>query len=114
MDLIHTKINDILQYTHLIRHEERPVTNSSTTTTQSLLTTYIGLGWNILTNLGSEVLYHTGGIDGYVSVVGFNPTKQIGLVILCSCDEKDAASPEAWISSALLSLLHYPSTSSSS
>lgn len=112
MGLIHTKINDIFQDTHLIRHEEKTIANSSTT--KSLLATYIGLGWNILTNLGSEVIYHTGAIDGYVSVVGFNPSKQIGLVILCSCDEKDAVSPENWISNALLSLLlHYASKSSS-
>ena len=111
MGLIHTKINDIFQDTHLIRHEEKTIANSSSTT-QSLLAIYIGLGWTILTNLGSEVIYHTGAIDGYTSVVGFNPSKQIGLVILCSCDEKDAVSPENWISNVLLSLLHYPFTSS--
>src|ERR1051325_359064 len=70
MGLINTKINDILQDTHLIRHEETGVANSSTTT-QSLLAVYIGLGWDIVTNLGTEVVYHTGGIDGYVSLVAF-------------------------------------------
>jgi D-alanyl-D-alanine-carboxypeptidase/D-alanyl-D-alanine-endopeptidase len=110
-DLIHTKINGILQDTRLIRHEEKTIANSSTTT-QSLLAVYIGLGWNIITNFGTEAIYHTGGIDGYASVVGFNPAKQIGLVILCSCDEKDAVSPEKWINIALLSLLHPSSTSS--
>jgi hypothetical protein len=28
MGLIHTKINDILQDTHLIRHEVKPIANS--------------------------------------------------------------------------------------
>jgi CubicO group peptidase (beta-lactamase class C family) len=104
MGLINTKINDILQDTHLIRHEETSVANSSTTT-QSLLAVYIGLGWDIVTNLGTEVVYHTGGIDGYVSLVAFNPTKQTGLVILCSCDENDAVLPANWIKNVILSLL---------
>jgi hypothetical protein len=69
------------QYIYLIRHEETSIANSSTTT-QSLLGVYIGLGWDIVTNLGTEVVYHTGGIDGYISLVAFNPTKQTGLVIM--------------------------------
>ncbi|MGN6632436.1 MAG: serine hydrolase [Nitrososphaeraceae archaeon] len=77
MGLIHTKINDI-QDTHLIRHEEITIANSSVI--------YIGLGWHIITNLGTEVINHAGGIDGYTSFIGFNPTKQTGLLILCSCD----------------------------
>ena len=104
MGFINTKINDILQDTHLIRHEEKSIANSSTTN-QSLLAAYIGLGWDIVTNLGTEVVYHTGGIDGYISLVAFNPTKQTGLVILCSCDEKDAVLPANWIKNVTLSLL---------
>jgi serine-type D-Ala-D-Ala carboxypeptidase/endopeptidase len=77
MGLIHTKINDI-QDTHLIRHEEITIANSSVI--------YIGLGWHIITNLGTEVINHASGIDGYTSFIGFNPTKQTGLLILCSCD----------------------------
>lgn len=38
-------------------------------------------------------LQHSGGIDGYSSYVGFNPTKQEGVVILCSCEGKDMPSP---------------------
>ena len=104
MGLIHTKINDILEATHLIRHEEKTTVNTSSTT-QSLLAVYIGLGWDIGTNLGTEVAYHTGGIDGYASLLAFNPTKQIGIVILCSCDERDAVSPAHWIDNVTLSLL---------
>ncbi|MBV9175559.1 MAG: serine hydrolase [Nitrososphaeraceae archaeon] len=100
---ISTKINDILQETHLIRHEEATIANSSATT-QSLLAIYIGLGWDIVTNLGTEVIYHTGGIDGYHSLVAFNPTKQIGSVVLCSCDEKDDL-PADWVNTVILSLL---------
>jgi serine-type D-Ala-D-Ala carboxypeptidase/endopeptidase len=88
MGLIHTKINDILQDTHLIRHEVLTVANSSSAT-KSLQAVYTGLGWNINTNFGTEAITKDGAIDGYISVLGFNPTKQIGLVILCSCDERN-------------------------
>ncbi|MDP9288385.1 MAG: hypothetical protein M3P08_09320 [Thermoproteota archaeon] len=63
----------------------------------------------IITNLGTEAITYTGAIDGYISVIGFNPTKQLGLVILCSCDEKDITSPEIWqkfLDLPLLFLLH--------
>jgi hypothetical protein len=35
------------------------------------------------------VVLKSGAINGYTSFIGFNPTKQIGLVVLCSCDETD-------------------------
>lgn len=87
MGLIHTKINDILQDTHLIRHQEYTATGNSSVT-HDLMVAYTGLAWNILTNLGGEdtVVSHSGGIEGYTSYIAFNPTKQIGLVVLCSCD----------------------------
>jgi hypothetical protein len=44
----------------------------------------------ILTNLGTEIISHPGGINGYNSFIGFNPTKQAGVVLLCSCDNLDA------------------------
>lgn len=107
MGLIHTKINDILQDTHLIRHEEiTTVTNWSST--KSLEVVYVGLGWHIITNLGTEVINHAGGIDGYTSFIAFNPTKQIGLVILCSCDGRDALLPENWLNVLTISLLYSP------
>lgn len=87
MGLIDTKINDILQDTHLIRHEEYTATANSSMT-HDFMVSYSGLFWYILTNLGGEdtVVQKDGGIDGYTSYVGFNPTKQIGLVVLCTCD----------------------------
>jgi hypothetical protein len=33
---------------------------------------------------------HQGTINGWNSFVGFTPTKQTGVVILCSCDSNDA------------------------
>jgi serine-type D-Ala-D-Ala carboxypeptidase/endopeptidase len=93
--LIHTSINDIIQQTHLIRHEypQAPSLHFSSASNKSLSASYIGLGWIIDTNLGIEVIQHSGGIDGYSSFVGFNPTKQEGVVLLCSCEAKDMPSP---------------------
>jgi CubicO group peptidase (beta-lactamase class C family) len=105
--LIHTKINDILQDTHLIRHEEI-TTVANWSSTKSLEVVYVGLGWHIITNLGTEVINHAGGIDGYTSFIAFNPTKQIGLVILCSCDGRDALLPENWLNVLAISLLYSP------
>jgi CubicO group peptidase (beta-lactamase class C family) len=107
MGLIHTKINDILQDTHLIRHEEI-TTVANWSSTKSLEVVYVGLGWHIITNLGTEVINHAGGIDGYTSFIAFNPTKQIGLVILCSCDGRDALLPENWLNVLTISLLYSP------
>ncbi|MGA9170208.1 MAG: hypothetical protein WBZ20_08700, partial [Nitrososphaeraceae archaeon] len=83
------------------RHERLTIVNSSTTT-QSLVVAYTGLAWNIGTNLGTEVIWHNGALDGYVSLLAFNPVKQIGLVILCSCDERDAVPPAVYVVPSLL------------
>ena len=93
--LIHTSINDIIQETHLIRHEypEAPSLHFDSKYNKSLSASYVGLGWFIDTNLGREVIQHSGGIDGYSSFVGFSPTKQEGVVILCSCESKDMPLP---------------------
>jgi serine-type D-Ala-D-Ala carboxypeptidase/endopeptidase len=91
--LIHTSINDIIQETHLIRHEYPQAPSLHFASNKSLSASYIGLGWIIDTNLGTEVIQHSGGIDGYSSFVGFNPTKQEGVVLLCSCEAKDMPSP---------------------
>jgi serine-type D-Ala-D-Ala carboxypeptidase/endopeptidase len=91
--LIHTSINDIIQEIHLIRHEYPQAPSLHFASNKSLSASYIGLGWIIDTNLGTEVIQHSGGIDGYSSFVGFNPTKQEGVVLLCSCEAKDMPSP---------------------
>jgi serine-type D-Ala-D-Ala carboxypeptidase/endopeptidase len=87
MGLIHTKINDILQDALLIRHQEYTATGNLSVSHQFVVA-YTGLAWTIFTNLGGEdtVVLNSGGINGYTSYIGFNPTKQIGLVLLCSCD----------------------------
>jgi serine-type D-Ala-D-Ala carboxypeptidase/endopeptidase len=103
--LIQTKINDDMQETHLIRHsfghslEESPDHKSPTED-------YIGLGWTITTDFGKEVIWHTGSIDGYTSIIGFNPNTQIGLVILCGCDYRDFP-PSELINLVIPFLLYY-------
>ena len=51
---------------------------------------YIALGWRVLTNFGTETLTHEGSITGWEAFLGFTPTKQNGVVLLCSCDSRDA------------------------
>lgn len=103
--LIQTRINDAIQETHLIRHSFGNSLEESSDH-KSLTQDYIGLGWTVTTDFGKEVIWHTGSIDGYTSILGFNPSKQIGLVILCGCDYRDYSSPEL-INLAIPFLLYY-------
>jgi serine-type D-Ala-D-Ala carboxypeptidase/endopeptidase len=88
MGLIQTKIKDTMHETHLIRH------SFGESSRDKSLKDYIGLGWIVTTDFGKEVISHTGSIDGYTSIIGFNPREQIGLVILCGCDHSDFSAPE--------------------
>ena len=83
LGLIHTKLDGAIQLQHLIRHPAilpNPMN----------YTAYIALGWGVLTNFGTETITHTGAINGWNANVAFIPTKQIGVVALCSCDSTDA------------------------
>ena len=43
----------------------------------------IGLGWiSMTTKSGARVLFHDGGTGGYGAIIGFDPVRQIGLVML--------------------------------
>ncbi|MER5174978.1 MAG: serine hydrolase domain-containing protein [Candidatus Nitrosocosmicus sp.] len=83
LGLLHTKLDDSIQLQHLIRHSGIPANPMN-------YSEYITLGWRVLTNFGTETLDHTGALNGWNANVGFNPTKQTGVVLLCSCDSKDA------------------------
>jgi CubicO group peptidase (beta-lactamase class C family) len=98
--LIQTKITDSIQETHLIRHAFGQSSENKS------LKDYIGLGWTVTTDFGKEVIWHTGSIDGYSSIIGFNPSKQIGLVILCGCNYNDFSSQEM-INLVIPFLLYY-------
>ena len=58
------------------------------------------------TDLGRQVGWHNGGIDGYSSFIGFNPAKQTGLAILCSCYFTDVP-PAEMIDTAMTFLLYH-------
>lgn len=82
LELIHTTLDDSIQLQHLIRHPgviANPMNYHE----------YIALGWRILTDLGTEVIAHKGSINGWNSFIGFIPSKQTGLILLCSCDSDD-------------------------
>ncbi|HEY6164149.1 MAG TPA: serine hydrolase domain-containing protein [Nitrososphaeraceae archaeon] len=83
LGLIHTKLDDVMKLQHLIRH-------TGVNANPMNYTEYVGLGWRILTNFGTEVIAHTGAINGWNANVAFIPSKQIGVVALCSCDPTDA------------------------
>jgi CubicO group peptidase (beta-lactamase class C family) len=83
LGLIHTTLDDAMQFGHLIRHPgiiANPMNYSE----------YLALGWRVLTNYGTEVIAHTGALPGWNANVAFIPAKQIGVVALCSCDPTDA------------------------
>jgi serine-type D-Ala-D-Ala carboxypeptidase/endopeptidase len=83
MGFLHTKLDESIALQHLIRHPSisaNPMNYSE----------YVALGWRVLTNFGTETLTHTGSINGWNANVAFIPTKQIGVVSLCSCDLRDA------------------------
>jgi CubicO group peptidase (beta-lactamase class C family) len=83
LGLIHTKLDDAMQLGHLIRH-------SSIIANPMNYSEYRGLGWRIITDFGSETITHTGAINGWNAFVGYIPTKQIGVLAMCSCDPTDA------------------------
>jgi len=83
LGFLHTKLDDAIQLQHLIIHSAKPANPMN-------YIEYASLGWRVLTNLGTESLTHTGAINGWNAFVGFTPSKQIGGVLVCSCDSKDA------------------------
>jgi serine-type D-Ala-D-Ala carboxypeptidase/endopeptidase len=84
LGLIHTKLDDAMELQHLIRF------GSSISANPMNYTESVGLGWRVVTNFGTEVIAHTGSINGWNANVAFIPAKQIGVVALCSCDSTDA------------------------
>ena len=109
LGLIDTKINAAMEETHSIRYPfyELQVPFKDPSGNESIPYAYIGLSWFSTTDLGTQVVWHNGGIDGYSSFVGFNPSKQIGLVILCSCFFTDVP-PIEMLKIAVPFLLYYP------
>ena len=90
--LIQTKLDTAMQESHLIRHYNGFLgpNNVQVTNNNSGEGFYVGLGWMINTNYGSEVIWHNGiTADGYNSIIAFNPSSHKGIVLLSSADHKD-------------------------
>jgi CubicO group peptidase (beta-lactamase class C family) len=107
MGLINTKLNDAMQESLTIRH---PVTEFQLpfidpSGHESPTYGYVGSDWNIQTDLGKTIIWRNGGIDGYSSLIAFNPDKQLGVAILCSCNFSDVP-PIEIISTAMTYLLY--------
>jgi D-alanyl-D-alanine-carboxypeptidase/D-alanyl-D-alanine-endopeptidase len=96
-----------MQESHLIRHpfNEIQPTFEDLSGYNTTGHEYIGTTWLIGTDLGRQVIWHNGGIDGYSSIIGFNPAKQIGVVMLCSCYFTDVP-PIEMIDTAMTFLLY--------
>ena len=44
----------------------------------------IGLAWHILSRPAGKIIWHNGGTGGYRSFIGFDPSRRIGVVVLCN------------------------------
>ena len=90
MELIKTKLDDAMQESHLIRHSTGNILPNNLQASDNNVGLYVGLGWFITTNFGSEVIWHNGAtVGGYNAYMAFNPTTERGIVILCSTDLAD-------------------------
>ena len=111
MGLIDTKLNDAMQKSHAIQHSfdlQLPFIDPSGHKTPAH--GYVGSDWNIQTDLGKKIIWRNGGIDGYSSLIAFNPDKQLGVAILCSCHFADV--PPIEIINTAMTFLLYPNSSS--
>ena len=90
--LIKTKLDSAMQTSHLIRHSTRFLipNNIAVSGKNGDIELYIGLGWLVTTNLGTEIIWHNGGtIGGYNAFMGFHPDTKRGIVVLCNTGRDD-------------------------
>lgn len=108
MGLIDTKLNYAMQETHAIRHPvtefQLPFVDPSGHKVPTY--GYVGSDWNIQTDLGRKIIWCNGGIDGYSSLIAFNPDKKIWVAMLCSCFFSDV-SPIEMMNTAITFLLYH-------
>jgi beta-lactamase class C len=50
---------------------------------------YYGLGWRIFDYQGNQLVYHSGGVKGYLAKIGFLPEYQTGIVLLTNSSFKN-------------------------
>lgn len=82
LGLLHTTLDDSFRLQHLIYH---PVQMQNPMHYYE----YVTLGWGVITNLGIELVNHQGSYLGWNSFIGFIPSEQTGVIILCNCDKSD-------------------------
>ena len=86
LGLIDTRINNAMKESHIIIKD----LHSEIGTFPKNYTPYVGLGWIIATNFGTQVVEHNGeSVDGYNSFIALNPTKERGVVVIASTDVTD-------------------------
>ena len=106
MGLIDTKLNDAMQESHAIRHSfNLQLSFVDPSGHESPAHGYVGSDWNTQTDLGRKIIWRNGGIAGYSSLIAFNPDKQLGVAILCSCDFADVP-PIEIVNTAMTFLLY--------
>jgi beta-lactamase class C len=55
---------------------------------------YYGLGWRILRFRGHDMIFHSGGLDGFFSQIGWIPDLGVGIVVLHNSRRTDAMLPD--------------------
>lgn len=86
LGLIDTKINKAMKESHLIIQD----VGSELGTFSNSYSPYVGLGWIIVTNFGTQVIEHNGeSIAGYNSFLALNSSKERGVIIIASADILD-------------------------
>jgi serine-type D-Ala-D-Ala carboxypeptidase/endopeptidase len=84
--LIDTKINTAMKESHIIIKD----LHSEIGTFPNNYTPYVGLGWIVATNFGTQIVEHNGeSAGGYNSFIALNPAKERGVVMIASTDVID-------------------------
>ena len=84
--LIDTKINTAMKESHIIIKD----LHSEIGTFPNNYTPYVGLGWIVATNFGTQIVEHNGeSAGGYNSFIALNPAKERGVVMITSTDVID-------------------------
>jgi CubicO group peptidase (beta-lactamase class C family) len=86
LGLIDTRINNAMKESHIIIKD----LHSEIGTFPNNYTPYVGLGWIIATNFGTQIVEHNGeSAGGYNSFIALNPAKDRGVVVIASTDVTD-------------------------
>ena len=86
LGLIDTRINNAMKESHIIIKD----LGSEIGTFPNNYTPYVGVGWIVATNFGTQIVEHNGeSAGGYNSFIALNPAKERGVVMIASADVID-------------------------